>query len=223
MVVASLPRRVLAGLIDAILFIGATAAAVTGAVLLAKVVPLERLSRRRRIRRIGSLGPALSTPRGRLGVNAISLMLGVKYRNSRGPGSRLLGLRLVELASGESVGVRASLVRNCVWICHRELANWIFRPVPRANKARMSEFGAAQRALQAELEALRARHANDPEACQRAMLEAYRKRDVKPLYACVWILPRVLAPYVTDLPTLRRPLRQSLADCLAGTTVPVER
>ncbi|HLW96591.1 MAG TPA: hypothetical protein VKS25_14540 [Solirubrobacteraceae bacterium] len=220
-----MPRRWLAALIDLSAFLGGAVAVLVGLVRLPKLAPVARLARRRRLRRfrIEALNTSLSTLRGRLALEATALAIGVMTRNSRGPGSRLLGLRRVEVSSGACVGVRAALVRSAAYNCRKALLDWIFAPLKRRSKAQQDEMRAKRQALWAEHAALRTKYANDPAASQRAMIETYRRDGIDPSSGCVWLMPRLLATYLTDLPTLRRPLRQGFPDWLAGIAVTVQR
>lgn len=213
---AALWRRIVAGLID-VPFVIAAAAAVTGAAFgLAKLGLLNRFDREpadgdtrgtdTRETRIGRA--LLKSRRFAVATECFAIAAAVATRNTPGPGYRALGLRRADARTGGAVSARAALVGILTVRARGRLLKLAFRPLTRRAVARMRETNAASVRIRRE-------HAGDPEAIKRLPV------DVRPSSprSCAWLLPQLVALYATDLPTLRGPLRQTLAERVAGIVV----
>jgi hypothetical protein len=228
LVLAPLRRRVLAVLIDLSALLGGLVSIVLSFVLIRKVGVLKRLSKSRPPRAAGervrerfpgrdrvSVGAALSSTRGKLGMQLFALTVAVLTRNTRGLGFRLLGLRRVEVRDGGPVGVRAAIVFGVVQNARKAVLDRAFAPLKHRTDARRRELAD----LAPEVARLRREHGDDREALERATMRLYSEHGVNPLSSCAWLLPRLLAAYATDIPGLCGARRQGMADQLAGTVV----
>lgn len=220
LVVAPLRRRVLAGLIDGVVALAGFCSVVgLGAALAMKAPALRRRWRSRvKQRALRDLDdrPAWGSSRMRLAFPLLWLVMGVVGRNWRGPGFRMLHLRRVDADTGGPVAVRAAVVRSVVAQGRSAVLSRLFAPLTRRQTDRIQSHAP-------ELKEIHARHRGDPEALNDALMEFYRENKLNPLASCGWILVPPLVALATDAPTLRSPLRQGLADRLAGTVVVIDR
>lgn len=217
LVIASVRRRLAAGVISAVLSLapaGAVVALVLGTSLRSvrwlRRPPLDRMPRApQRLRRSSDRPwPAWL----RIALGAASAAVQVRTRNLRGPGARLLRLRRVDLVSGGPVTVRSALVSGLFDWAWQAGSKRLLAPLRRRQKARID-------ALEPELEALRAQHEDDEAAHHRAIAELYARHGINPLMGC---LPGLGLACLRQAPILFSPRRQSLSEHLAGTVVIVE-
>ena len=128
----------------------------------------------------------------RLALETVGLWTGVRTRNRRSPGFRVLGLRRVEVATGGPVGVRAAAIRVVVTQGRKAVLDAVFASLRRRSAAH-------RRDLAPELMRLQEQHGDDRDALERASRELFREANVKPFSSVVWVLGRLLATYATDL------------------------
>jgi RDD family len=217
---ASIPRRLVAAVIDGALGVLAVGPLVIAAYALAAKLSMTRGRRR------GLAGPAewgdpdkmprwldmrsAAVRRAWRMASLTSVIAGVG--DSRGPGARLLGLRRVDAWTGEPPGRRSRLVRFAVVEGWKELSYRINGPADRRRDRLMAE-------LEPQLDEIQRRHPHDPEARRRAMADLYKRNG-----SCMRIALRVLLiGLAPELPALWSARKQGVADRLAGTVVVVER
>ena len=155
----------------------------------------------------------------RLGLNLISVLLAGRAKERRGPGYRVLRLRLVDAHGGGAPSRRQRIVRAAIgeiWqATHRRL---VPPPTP------VPETPRDQAKLHAEIESARRRYGDDHEALQMALARIFRENRTDPVsVACLPLLARVPLIVAINLPMPWSPLRQSLVDWLSGTVVVVDR
>lgn len=206
MPVASIPRRLLASLIDLVLaLVGgglAIGAYAGGVVLLGK----EETSGLRRLPEL------MQARRVRIVLGVCTLTANVLLTGRRGPGSRIVGIRLVDARTGGPVGLWRATVRVG--------ARRSWSPLMRRLTARLGQAERAkQEGMQSRIEALKREHGDDREALQQAVMEAYRENRVRPYRACLPALIPLLFSAAIEAPALWSPLHQGLPDKLAGTIV----
>jgi len=121
-----------------------------------------------------------------------------------------MGLQRVDARTGGPVTIRSVLIRSAVDTASQELNRRVQRPF----NERLAE---RQRAVYAELRALRRTHVDDDEAQLRERIrEIYRKHNMKPWGGCARGLYGLIPRY---LPALWSARNQSLPDRLAGIIV----
>jgi uncharacterized RDD family membrane protein YckC len=175
--IASLRRRLLAGLIDLAVFLPVGAGAAVA------VYKLLRSSAR----------PSLPFARHwRAATDAAGLPIAVAFRNSPSPGARALGLQYVDARSGGPVSVRGAVVRYLVALAGRKLMVALAgrRPISRS-------VGPRHESLDRGGPITESTDTRGSRSCTTALL--------------VWI--------AIELPTLRSPLDQSLAEKVPGIAV----
>jgi len=154
----------------------------------------------------------------RLGLNLVSILLAGRAKGRRGPGHRVLGLRLVDAHGGGAPSRRQQIVRAAIgeiWkAMHRRLAP---PPTP------VPESPHDQAKLRAEIESARRLHENDQEALQLALARIFRENRTEASISCGPLLARLPLIVAINLPMPWSPLRQSLVDWLSGTVVVVDR
>jgi uncharacterized RDD family membrane protein YckC len=152
----------------------------------------------------------------RLGLNLVSILLAGRAKGRRGPGYRVLGLRLVDARGGGAPSRRQQILRAAIgeiWkAMHRRLA-----PPPAA--APVPESPHDQAKLRAEIEAARRLHEDDQEALQMALARIFRENRTEASISCGPLLARLPLIVAINLPMPWSPLRQSLVDWLSGTVV----
>jgi len=203
--VASIPRRLLASLIDLALVLvggGLAIGAYTGAtVLLGKKEALD-------LRR---LPKAMQSRQVRIGLSVCTFVTSVLLTGRRGPGSRIVGIRLVDARTGGPVCLRQATVRVSAQRVWSPLIRRLTAPLGQAERAK-------QEGMKSRLEALKREREDDREAFQQAVMEAYRENRVRPYRACLPALISLLFSLAIEAPALWSPLHQGLPDKLAGTT-----
>lgn len=217
--VASLRRRFVASLLDAVV--------VVVAVVGTPALGFKLFGSRRTVRRLGASWIARAarrraergrevggSKRFRWALTVVFFVGGVLTRDWRGPGAWMLGVRRVDAGTGGPVELRSAVVRGVVTTAWQLIGNWLFAPVH-------DRAGARRRAIEPEIEELRREHAGDQEALNLAMMRLYEEHKVNP--SCVWVLPRMAFSLAQELPAIWSPRNQGLADRLAGTEVVVER
>jgi uncharacterized RDD family membrane protein YckC len=205
---ASLRRRACAGGVDATCLLGGVVVTVGGMLAWDKLrdtshgAGLESALKR--------WAGAAELPRWRRARWALGLGTAVAERNWRSPGMRLMGIHRADARTGGPVTVRSALIRHLV-------GSGISRLVSRRLLTpRLERQQAELQGLQADVDAARRQHPDDPHAQQRAIMEVYQGSGVG-LRSCCWI-PVVFA-VINDLIILFTPRHQSPADWAAGVVV----
>jgi uncharacterized RDD family membrane protein YckC len=201
--VASLGRRVCAGLIDTVVFVPPIVAVCVGIGWL--YLPFGP----GRGRKLGELRPPAVPPRWNAVIWATAAAVGVPMRNWRSPGYRALGLRRVDARTGGPLSARNVIVQQLVAIASGQLRRRLMNPWLSRKKRRLE-------ALKPELAEVRRAHADDPEAERRALKEFYKRQRVNPAASCA---PSLLGAAVTQAPVLWSPLNQTIPERLAGIVV----
>jgi hypothetical protein len=202
---ATLRRRAAATVIN--IFLGVCATVSLGAV--ATLLHRLGLSPLDRLRPLTSrLERPLST-RTRMLFEVPGLALKLDGRNGRSIGSRMVGIRRVDLATGGPVTLRSALIQQGVARVSAAAARRITRPVVDRSGRRMAE-------VEPELAELRRAHRDDTAALNEAMMDVYREHDINPLDSFLSLLVPAAA-HVALVLTSRR--RQSLADRFAGVVL----
>lgn len=153
----------------------------------------------------------------KLGLELFAMAMALRRRGRRGPGYRVLGLRLVDMSRGGELSRRQQLTRALAARLWQAMLHWLLadrRPAPAPEQQRLREEVAA---------ALR-EHAGDREAMQHAVMSIYRDN----LGARVPIFPPRLLAHIAllcaiNIPSPWSPRRQSLLDWLSGTIVVIDR
>jgi 60Kd inner membrane protein len=146
-------------------------------------------------------------------IAAVGHAAAVPGRNWRGPGSRLLGTRMVDARTGGPVSVRSAFVLTAVSSIEREAA----RPLTRRAASRMTTRSAA---LKPRMDEIRRATGGDAQAQQRALMDLYKAEGVNPLAGC---LSPLAAGFAFKLPVLWSPRHQTIGERLAGVVVVVDR
>jgi uncharacterized RDD family membrane protein YckC len=142
-------------------------------------------------------------------VSATAPTGGVAWRNARSPGARLMGIRRVDAATGGLVSVRSALVSRFVsQLCSR-VTGYISGPIALRNAEALKRAAPL-------FDEIRAQHADDPEALQRATTDVYRDLDLHPVRGC---LPPLAGLALPLLPALFSRRHQTLPQKAAGILV----
>lgn len=233
--VAPLRLRLLAALISvkaAIAFFALAIGALVGAFTLAgrwrgysKRKPPASSEKRQALRLARSDGrsetnpllDALRRPRVRIPLELSAFALAAAWEPRRGLGARALGLRLVDARTGDAISRQQALIRVGARRIWQAIAHRLF-PWPEVRPLHENE------GLRSELDAARREHAEDREALEDALKRIYRQHHMNPVRtSCLPSLLRLLIAVAVDVPLPWTPLRQSVADKLAGTVVIAER
>ena len=208
--VAPIRRRLLASLIDVTLALLAGILAIgayTGAAIKLgkKDVPGVR-----------SLSKITGSKRVSIALRVCMFALSVLLTGRRGPGSRVVGIRLVDARTGGPVSLRQAALRAGA---QRGWQLLVRRLTTRLGKAeRLKQPG-----LRSEIEALRREHGDDRDAFQQAMKKMYGENQVRSYTACLPALMQLPLGLAIEAPALWTPLHQGLPDKLAGTIVISDR
>jgi uncharacterized RDD family membrane protein YckC len=154
----------------------------------------------------------------KLGLDLVSILLASRAKGRRGPGYRVLRVRLVDAHGCGAPSRRQQILRAAIgeiWqAMHRRLAP---PPIP------VPEAPHDQAKLRAEIESARRLHADDQEALQLALARIFRENGTEASISCGPLLARLPLIVAINLPMPWSPLRQSLVDWLSGTVVVVDR
>jgi hypothetical protein len=212
--IASLRRRFAALFVDLALLLLLLVAGGVGWFKLRRVFGRRRgvFGRRRRFDRLSARVPleagqrAQPSQRFRVLAGAQQIVTDVAWRNWRGPGAWLFGIRRADARTGGPVTLRSAVVQRFVGQLSSVLTGEVSRRAMRENTRRMEE-------LKPRIAEIRERHADDSGAQQRAIMELYREHKVNPLGWCAGPAA-VVAPSLAQILLSRR--RQSLQDRVAG-------
>lgn len=208
--VAPVRHRVVVSLIDV------TLALLAGILAIGAYAGAAAMLGRKEAPGIRSLPEITRSKRARIALRVCAFVLNVLLTGRRGPGSRIVGIRLVDARTGGPVSLRQAILR----VGARQ--GWelmVRRLTVRLGKAERLE----QPDLRSEIEALKREHGDDRDAFQHAMMEMYRENQVRPYTACLPALIQLPLGVAIEAPALWTPLRQGLPDKLAGTIVISDR
>jgi hypothetical protein len=137
---------------------------------------------------------------------------------TRGPGARVLGIRLVDARTGRRISRRQALIRAG---SRRAWGFAITRLVP--PRAGNSLSDRQREDYRAKMEAVRRQFPDDSDARQEAFRRIHDEMPKPDMRGC-WLalLARLLLTVAIELPALWSPLKQGLPDKLAGTVHVVE-
>lgn len=209
--IAPIRRRFLAGLINVLIAVLAVALALAGSLGVAQLtgrnpkhargIPFQKIA---------------ESSRAKLALKLCGFVLGVLTTGRQGPGSRIAGIRMVDLGTGGRVSIPQAALREGV--------RWAWKG---ATKRATARFRVRNRPQlddpKEEIQALKRQHADDQAARQRAIMALYEERKARPYAACLPALVPALLAALVDAPMLWSPRNQGLADIIAGTVVIVDR
>lgn len=213
--VAPMRRRVLASMLNALVGILALALTLGGAYAVTSLIGgEEKLQRARPLKRVtGSVW-------GRLALQLCGFVLGVLLTGRQSPGSRIVGIRLVDARTGGPVSRRQAILRVGVRQAWQALTKRSIAPPVRHKPDEVPD-------LRSEVEALKREHADDQEAFQLAMMRFHEEHKHELGVSCLPLYRRLLIrlplAVAIDAPVLWSPLHQGLPDMLAGTVMIVDR
>jgi hypothetical protein len=137
------------------------------------------------------------------------------------PGQRLLGLRVVDIATGDNLPFRRALVRNAVrsaaFLVRLAIGGrWLHAQRRRQELARERLAG-----LHSEIRELHEQYADDPDGLSDALGALYREHEVEPWRACLDPEAFIALLYAVALyaPALRSSRHRGLHDRLARAVV----
>ncbi len=223
--VAPLRLRLLAGLVNAAVTIGCLAALV--GVVIAAVVAYGRIRPLKTKQEVdqgdeghepfepGAMNREFG-PSARLGdaLRGASAGLALASRNWRSPGFQLVGLRRVDAQTGGPVAIRSVVIGALFDQSRQAITQRLFGARAQLQRERMSRLGP-------ELTAVSRKHAGDPQAQQRAVIEFYEANDIDPLAGCWWQLAGTVT--LELLLALAASGGRTVRDRLTGTCVVVHR
>lgn len=204
--VAPIRRRLLASLIDLAL------ALVGGILAIGAVTGVIAMRGRKDAPGVNSLTRLTSSKRVSNALRVFAFVLNVLLTGRRGPGSRIVGIRLVDARTGGPVSLRQATLRA------GSRQGWQFlvrRLTARLGKAEQFKH----RDLESKIEALKREHGDNGDAFQRAMMEMYKENQVRPYVSCLPALAQLPLGLTIEAPALWTPLHQGLPDKLAGTII----
>ena len=208
--VAPIHRRLLASLIDAALGL------LAGILVIGAYTGIAAMLGRKDAPGMRSLAKMTSSKRVSIVLRVCTFVLSVVLTGRRGPGSRIVGTRLVDVRTGGPVSLRQATLRVGArrgWgLLIRQLTFWL-------GKAERIE----QPDLRSKIEELKREHEDDRDAFEQAMKEMYRENQVRPYRACLPALMQLPLGLAIEAPALWTPLHQGLPDKLAGTIVVSDR
>jgi len=208
--VAPIHRRLLASLIDAAL------ALLAGILAIGAYTGIAAMLGRKDAPGIRSLAKMTNSKRVSIALRVCMFLLSVLLTGRRGPGSRVVGIRLVDARTGGPVSLRQATLRVGA---RRGWELLVRRLTARLGKAERLE----QPDLRSKIEELKCEHEDDRYAFEQAMKEMYRENQVRPYRACLPALIQLPLGVAIEVPALWTPLHQGLPDKLAETIVISDR
>jgi uncharacterized RDD family membrane protein YckC len=208
--VAPIRRRLLASLIDLAL------ALVAGILAIGAVTGVIAMRGRKDAPGVSSLTKLTSSKRVSNALRVFTFVLNVLLTGRRGPGSRIVGIRLVDARTGGPLSLRQATLRA------GSRQGWLFlvrRLTARLGKAEQFKH----RDLQSKIEALKRAHEDDHDAFQHAMMKMYKENQVRPYVSCLPALAQLPLGLAIEAPALWTPLQQGLPDKLAGMIITSDR
>ena len=233
--VAPLRLRFVASLINFLLGVAVLAFAIgagAGLYFIARRPPLKRLRRivadrepplrvrrsdrdefpKRKILFVGST----QSRSAKLALGLFSFVIAVRRDGRRSLGARAVGIRLVDGTGGEPDRWQASVRVSTRQAWQSATAHLI--PWPEVRSPSEHET------FRSDVEDVRRRHADDPDALQEALIRIYGQHRVNPVgMSCLPVYLRALLAAAIEVPALWTPLKQGLPDKFARTVVIVER
>lgn len=211
--VASLHRRFLASLIDALVGVFVAVSVIATGVL-AFALGRKRGIDSKLLRDVGSSGPDVSRRLGsrpvKLALHLITFAVSASYKQRRSPGFRLLGLQLVDARTGGELSRQQEVIRHIT----RQAWSLVCRQLISTPKVQAS---LDHERLKSEIQAAQDRCAGDSDALQHEIIRIHSENKVHPArISCLPALVRPLLIAAIDLPAFWSPLKQSLPDRLAG-------
>lgn len=208
--VAPIRRRLLASLIDLAL------ALLGGILAIGAVTGVITMRGRKDAPGVNSLTRLTSSKRVSNALRVFAFVLNVLLTGRRGPGSRIVGIRLVDARTGGPVSLRQATLRAG----SRQGWQLLVRGLTaRQRKAKQLK----DRDLHSKAEALKRAHEDDRDAFQHAMMEMYKENQVRPYVSCLPALAQLPLGLAIEAPALWTPLQQGLPDKLAGTIIISDR
>jgi uncharacterized RDD family membrane protein YckC len=216
---APLALRFGAGVIDTAIAIGALLFALAAGIAVYAKVSNPGEDREQPSRRQfdpSRAAKALQSRKVGVALHLVSLALSLLMRGARSPGHRIVGIRVVDAGTGGPVTRRQALVRGAVRAATQALQAGLTRERHAGSNPELE-------VVRSELEAAAREHAGDPSALEDAVKRTYASHKTRPMsLSCLSYLLRSLPSLAIGAPVWS-PLRQGLADRLAGTVVVVDR
>lgn len=153
----------------------------------------------------------------KLGLELFAMATALRRRGRRGPGYRVLGLRLVDMSSGGELSRSQQLTRALAARLWQALLHWL---LPDRRHAPAPE----QQRLREEVAAALREHAGDKEALQHAVMSIYRDNPgARVPIVPLGVLAHIALLCAIYIPSPWSPRGQSLIDWLSGTIVVIDR
>jgi uncharacterized RDD family membrane protein YckC len=134
----------------------------------------------------------------------------LQTRNRRSIGSRVMGLRHVQLQTGGPISVRSAVIQSLASRALREMRRVLVQPM-------VVKGGKRVRDLKPQVLDLQRQHAGDKAALEQAMVKLYREQGFNPLTPMAWSILPIFASEI--IPVLVTPRRQTIPDLAAGVVV----
>jgi uncharacterized RDD family membrane protein YckC len=208
--VAPISRRLLASLIDV------TLALLAAIIAIGAYTGAAAMLGSKEARGVRSLSKLTGSKRVRITLRVCAFLLNVLLTGRRGPGSRIVGIRLVDARTGGPVSLTQATLRTGVRQGWELLAKRLTTRLGKPEQLKQPD-------LRSEIEALRREHGDDRDALRRAMKKMYEENQVRPYKACLPALMQLPLGLAIESPALWTPLHQGLPDKLAGTIVISDR
>jgi len=186
--VAPIRRRLLASLIDLAL------ALVAGILAIGAVTGVIAMRGRKDAPGVSSLTKLTSSKRVSNALRVFTFVLNVLLTGRRGPGSRIVGIRLVDARTGGPLSLRQATLRA------GSRQGWLF--LVRRLTARL---GKAEQFKHRDLQSM------------------YKENQVRPYVSCLPALAQLPLGLAIEAPALWTPLQQGLPDKLAGMIITSDR
>ncbi len=204
--VAPIRRRLLALLIDV------TLALLGGIVAIGTYTSVVTMRGRKDTPGSRSLPKIMSSKRVSITLRVFAFVLNVLLTGRRGPGSRIVGIRLVDARTGGPVNLRQATLRAGLRQGWQLLVGKLTARLGKAEQLKHHD-------LQSKIEALRREHGDNSDAFQHAAMEMYRENQVRPYVSCLPALVQLPLGLAIEAHVLWTPLHQGLPDKLAGTII----
>ena len=133
----------------------------------------------------------------------------VPARNRRSPGYRALGLRRVDVGTGEALSVRNVVIYDLATLATGQARRRLMQPWLTRQQRRLD-------ALRPELAEVGRAQSGDPSTERQASREVFARHQINPASSCV---PAILGVAITQAPVLWSPLNQTPVERLAGILV----
>jgi hypothetical protein len=201
--VAPIRLRLLASLIDV------TLALLGGIVAIGTYTSVVTMRGRKDAPGSRSLPKIMSSKRVSATLRVFVFVLNVLLTGRRGPGSRIVGIRLVDARTGGPVNLRQATLRAGSRHGWQLLVRKLTARLGKAEQLKHHD-------LQSKIEALRREHGDNSDAFQHAAMGMYRKNQVRPYVSCLPALAQLPLGLAIEAPALRTPLHQGLPTSSPG-------